>query len=374
MSDKTYMFIAGDPSGDVHASKVVAELASRDPGCSLTGIGGPAMSAEGFSSLFPFEPFNKMGYIEVLRHLPFFLSTKKKMISYLKEIRPASLVCVDYSGFNIPMMKAAAKMGIPVIWYIAPMVWAWKKKRAEVLARHASHICCIFPFEVPYFRPFTEHVSFVGNPLVEVFLQTYCAIRERTKLSDRPIIALVPGSRPQEISRIAEPMIAASLLLKKKYPNMSAIISRYKTLPANIFDQYVEGTTDLTISDQPLAELLKKADLAVVTSGTATLEAALMGIPHVIVYKTSPVTFSVFKHFVDIEYIGLPNIISGDVLVPECLQQDVNAENIFRKIDRFISDTTLYETTCNRLLSLKTTLSSKKASSNVADLIFRYSR
>jgi lipid-A-disaccharide synthase len=373
MSEKAFMFIAGDPSGDVHASKVVAELVSRDPGCTLTGIGGPAMTAEGFTSLFPFEPFNKMGYIEVLRHLLFFLSAKKRMIGYLKEIQPACLVCVDYSGFNIPMMKAAEKTGIPVIWYITPMVWAWKKKRAEVLARYASYICCIFPFEVPYFTPFTEHVSFVGNPLVEAFLQKNNAITKRATLPDSPVIALIPGSRPQEIARITEPMIAAYSLLKKKFPDLSAVLSRYKTLPEDIFDHYIEGT-DITLSDQPLTELLKRADLAVVTSGTATLETALMGIPHVIVYKTSPLTFSVFKHFVEINYIGLPNIISGEALVPECLQQDVNPENISRQIEPFISDPKLYESTCNKLLTLKETLSSKKASSNVADVIFRYSR
>ena len=373
MASKTFMFIAGDPSGDVHAAEVIARLHQREPDCITTGIGGPAMQKSGFTALFPFEPFNKMGYIEVIRHLPFFLSAKKKMITYLKELQPSCLVCVDYSGFNIPMMKAAEKLDIPVVWYIAPMVWAWKKKRAKILGRYASYICCIFPFEVTYFKPFTKKVGFVGNPTVEAFDQIKKPVEKTHQLTDITAIALIPGSRPQEVMKMASPMIEAYRKLKQKYPRLKGKISRFKTLPPDIYDLLLEGT-DLSIETGSLTEILEDADIAFVTSGTATLETALLGIPHIIAYKTSPITYAILRHFVSIQYIGLPNIIAEKEIVPEWLQNNVNSDTLFQMADRFLSDATLYKSTCNDLLSLRQLLSTKKASSNVADIIIENSR
>jgi lipid-A-disaccharide synthase len=162
------MFVAGDPSGDEHASAVIGELRKQLPDVRLFGIGGPCMQENGFEALLPFEPFNRMGIAEVLLHLPFFLNAKSFLIKQLRNIRPAALVCVDYPGFNIPLMKAARGLGIPVVWYIVPQVWAWKKKRAKVLGDYASFIAVVFPFEKEYFIPYPAPVEFVGHPLVEL--------------------------------------------------------------------------------------------------------------------------------------------------------------------------------------------------------------
>ncbi|MBN1306534.1 MAG: lipid-A-disaccharide synthase [Chitinispirillaceae bacterium] len=369
MAPPTYMFIAGDPSGDRHSAAVIKNLQNENPSCRCIGIGGPAMKGAGFTSLLPFEPFNRMGFIEVIAHLPFFLKAQTKLVHCLGNEKPDCLVCVDYSGFNIPIMKTARKMGIPVVWYIAPMVWAWKKHRATILARYASHICCIFPFEVPFFLPYTDRVSFVGNPLAE---DRPCMRFFKYRVPDNPLLAIIPGSRPQEVTRILQPMVGAYKLLKTTYPALRATVSRYASLPEDLFIKTCKGT-DIEIHNGSLSDLLLKTDIALVTSGTATLETALMGIPHVIVYKTSPITYTIFKHFATISSIGLPNIIAGETVAPECIQRYVTEKELAERVIRFLSDESLYRKTAERLLQISDLLGAEKPSHAVADIIRRCS-
>jgi lipid-A-disaccharide synthase len=371
MTTPTVMVIAGDPSGDQHASHVIAALLKANPEVRCTGIGGPAMCAAGFTPLMPFEPFNRMGYLEVILHLPFFLRASRYVKSYIRRTRPACVVCVDYSGFNIPVMKAAHACGIPVLWYIAPMVWAWKKKRAAVLARYAAEICCIFPFEVPCFKPFTENVHFVGNPVVE----SMPPVPEKSDLKMSPdvapVVALVPGSRVQEVAKNLPAMLGAFRLLKARYPQVTALVSRYSGLPESLYQEVLqESGSDLFTGS--LSELYRKADVAVVTSGTATLEAALAGLPHIIVYKTSPLTYAIFRHFVTISHIGLPNIIAQAGIVPECIQDQVDETVLCDKIELFLKDRALYRQTVERLMEIRTVLGSVRPSVAVSGLIRKY--
>ena len=195
MNSPSIMFVAGDPSGDKHASFVVKRLKDEVPESDIWGIGGPGMQSAGLRTLMPFEPFNRMGFIEVALHISFFLHAKKQLINEMKKNRPDCLVCVDYPGFNMQLMKAASEMKIPVVWYIAPMVWAWKAKRAQILAENTAHIACIFPFEVCYFKPFTNNVSFVGNPLVEAMNTEQKYQRKNHRTCTKIAIAPVAGIR-----------------------------------------------------------------------------------------------------------------------------------------------------------------------------------
>lgn len=368
MGNKICMFIAGDPSGDHHAAPVIGRLKSDHPEVTFTGIGGSAMEAHGFIPLMPFAPFNRMGFVEVVRHLPFFLKAKKTLIGWMRVNKPACLVCVDYSGFNIPMMKAAHKLGIQVVWYIPPMVWAWKKKRAEVLARHAAHICCIFPFEVPYFTPFTKNVSFVGNPLVDGTGHAGAVTIPLRTAPKNMRIALIPGSRTQEVFAMVPVMAGAFSELKKQWPNLTGKISRYHTLDRSIFDK-AAADAGLTIFEGPLSDLLAESDLAVVTSGTATLETALAGVPHIIVYKTSFFTYEIIKRLLSVKHIGLSNIIAQETVAPELIQQYVTIKDLSAALSRFIADPELYAATARRLVELKAVLGSESASKNVANRI-----
>lgn len=359
------MFIAGDPSGDIHSAPIIKRIIAEYPGAKVRGIGGPSMQKEGFEPLLPFEPFNKMGYWEVAKHLRFFLNAKSFLIDQLKSNHPDLVICVDYPGFNIPFMKAAKKLGIPVLWYIAPMVWAWKKKRAAVLAEYADHIACIFPFEVDHFKPYTKNVSFVGNPLVE-------AIDKETQLPGRPknkapTVAIVPGSRVQEIEKMLFPMVEAFKIMKQKIPELQVVISKCRGLPDNLFcNLESEG---VSFSSEPLNEIMMRADVAIVKSGTATLETALLGIPHVVVYKTSYISYRILKSFVKINFIGLPNIISGSEIVPECIQENAEPSVIASKLLPFLQSNDLYCGTVKKLTGLKNLLGEKYPSEAVFALI-----
>ncbi len=366
------MFIAGDPSGDEHTGAIIRRLRNEMPGADLWGIGGSAMEREGFRPIMPFAPFNRMGYLEVAKHIGFFLRARRTLTAMMRKRAPDVLVCVDYSGFNIPMMKAAAKVGIPVVWYITPMVWAWKRRKAAVLGVHAAHIAVIFPFEAAYFSPYRAPVTFVGNPTVEA-LESKGAFTEAPRKhpgSAQFRLAIIPGSRRQEIEHLLPSMIGAFALLRQRFPLVSAVVSRYRAIPGELYRRLI-GDAPVGLFDGPLNELLGRSDCAVVTSGTATLETALLGIPLVIAYRTSPVTFAIAKRLVRIPHIGLPNIIAGEGIVPECIQDEATAAGLARHIGRFIESPELYDGTVGRLVSLRESLGGKKPSEEVFSILKR---
>jgi len=365
------MFIAGDPSGDKHAAPIIKKLIEKCPDVKTYGIGGPAMEQTGFQSVLPFEKFNCMGYAEVIKHLPFLLSAKKTLIKMMRAQRPDALVCVDYSGFNMPMMKAAAKLKIPVIWYIAPMVWAWKAKRAKTLGDYASHIAAIFPFEIPYFSPFKAPVTFVGNPLTESLPAVNDADKKFPAGKDFRL-AIIPGSRYQEIKNMLPVMLEAVDILKKERPKLKVTVSKFKGVNQELFEDAVQRGIELF--DGTLSELMTKSDLALVTSGTASLETALMGVPMVITYRTSTVSYKIYKSLVKIPYIGLPNIIAQKEIVPECIQNDATAQNLADKLNRFIKEPACWEKCVTDLSTLRAVLGEKTPSDEVANIIYSYIR
>jgi len=365
------MFIAGEPSGDLHAAAVIRKLKSTpNNNINIWGIGGPNMAAAGLVQVMPFEPFCRMGFAEVITALPFFLNAKKKLIKMMASPkRPNVLVCVDYSGFNIPMMKAAHKLGIPVIWYIAPMVWAWKRKRAKTLGNLASHIATIFPYEEKYFSPYPAPVTFVGNPLTES-LPKINTSTHKFPTDGNFRLSIIPGSRPQEIKNMLDIMINAANKLKQKHPRISVTVSRFNRFDESLFQKATDRGFELFCG--PLPELIQKSDLALITSGTATLETALLGVPMVIAYRTSKLSYAIYKKLVKADHIGLPNIIAGKTIVPEYIQDDVSAQKLFTAMDNFVSTPTHWEETAKNLASLRAQLGEKKASEEVAGIVKSY--
>jgi lipid-A-disaccharide synthase len=364
------MFIAGDPSGDHNCAPVVRALRAGLPDAEFWGIGGTMMEAEGFKPVMPFAPFNRMGLVEVAVHLAFFLNAKKHLITLMEKRRPDVVVCVDYSGFNIPMMKAAHALHIPVVWYIAPMVWAWHRERAQVLGRYAAHIAVIFPFEAPYFSPFAAPVSFVGNPTVEamerdgVFTKAMKVHPGRENFR----LAIVPGSRRQEVERLLGPMIEAFMILRQRYPALRATVSRFSQLPLELYQKAIGGAP-VELYDGPLRTMLGAVDCALVTSGTATLETALLGVPHVIAYRTSALTWAVGKRLVKLPHIGLPNIIAKEEVAPECIQGNADGPSMAARIEKFIESPEQYAATVEKLAALRAKLGEKKPSVEVSAIV-----
>lgn len=371
MPDKSVMFVAGDPSGDIHASKVVRRLRELSPAMDCFGIGGPAMTAAGLEAVLPFEQFTCMGFVEVLKSLPFLLRAKRVLVQQMIARKPSAVVLVDYAGFNIPIMKAAHRLGIPVVYYIAPKVWAWKQHRAAVLGQYASVIATIFPFEVDWFRQYDARAVFVGNPLVED-LDAHDNGEPVEYATPKPPsffrLAIVPGSRPQEIRNMLGPMIGAYMLLRRSYRQMRADVSRCPWLPEKLYDQ-ARQCSGVELFDGSLDELLARADVALVTSGTATLETALHGVPHVIAYRTSLVSYHIYKRLVKTPFIGLPNIVAGEQLVPECIQEQATPARLAGELERFVGNREHYLKSVERLRALREELGSKRPSEEVSRLV-----
>ncbi|MDG5814109.1 lipid-A-disaccharide synthase [Chitinispirillales bacterium ANBcel5] len=370
-SPRSIAFIAGDPSGDLHCAPVIKELLKRSEGLKTWGIGGPNMQREGFEPLFPFAPFNKMGFVEVAKHIGFFLKAKRQMVNALKQRRPDVLVCVDYPGFNMPVMKEAKKLNIPVLYFIAPMVWAWKKKRAKTLGTQASHIAVIFPFEVNFFKQYKAPVSFVGNPLIEANAEEgYSLTSPKTApTADQPLrLAIVPGSRSQEVSKMLNPMIKAALIVKKQYPQTIITVSKCPGLHDSHFSSVSEIDT-IELFSGPLRQQLSQSDLALVTSGTASLECALLGVPMVVAYRTSTLNYHILKSLITIPHIGLPNIIAGREIVPECIQNETEPEKMASKILKLVKKPSIYYNCASELYKLNNILGEKKPSTTVAEII-----
>jgi lipid-A-disaccharide synthase len=362
------MFIAGEPSGDAAAAAAVRAIKEREPSIRAWGVGGPKMRDAGFEPVLPFEKFNRMGYAEVLPALPFLLGARKKLLKMMAgPRRPDVLVCVDYSGFNMPMMKEARGMGIPVVWYIAPMVWAWKRKRAATLGAQASHIAAIFPFEPQFFSRYAAPATFVGNPLAESLPPV--AARKFPGASGLRL-ALIPGSRPQELKNNLNPMVAAAAMLKERFPGISVSVSRFGALRGDGFAR--AQAAGFEVFGGPLQTLLQRSDLALATSGTATLEAALLGVPTVVAYRTSRLSYEVYKRLVTINHISLPNIIAGKTIIPELVQSGVTPKNLYREAERLISMPRVWEETAENLTALRAKLGEKKPSEEVADIVFYY--
>ncbi|MDD5674887.1 MAG: lipid-A-disaccharide synthase [Chitinivibrionales bacterium] len=369
------LFIAGDPSGDCHAAPIIAKLLQKNPAFAIYGVAGPAMQSAGCMPLMPFEPFNRMGFLEVLLHLGFFLRARKNIANFIRKYRPSVVVCVDYPGFNFLIMKVAARLKIPVVWYIAPQVWAWKPKRAKTLAKFASFIGVIFPFETDYFSVYKQaRVEFVGHPLVEALnsgRRTPEPAAQTKFVPGRLRLAIVPGSRVQEIELILAPMMAAYSILKKEFPALSAVVSQYGALSRRLFERYYHYQ-DVSIEHGPLPELLNGCDCAFVKSGTATLETALRRIPLVVVYKTSNFSYFLLKRLVHLSYIGLPNIVAGEKIVPECIQQQVSGPLLAQAMRPFLLKGEVYHHTVKALERLESQLGNKKPSQEMSERIAAY--
>jgi lipid-A-disaccharide synthase len=372
MRNDSVMFIAGDPSGDQHASPVIKELRHRLPSVKMWGIGGPSMQSEGFVPSMPFAPFNRMGFLEVAIHIAFFLKAKKFLAEQLRLHRPGALVCVDYPGFNMMMIKIAKALDIPVIWYIAPMVWAWKRKRAEVLGNTASHIAVIFPFEMEYFKNYKAHVVYAGNPLMEAMEREGRFTTDNRKGPDDGTVrlAIVPGSRVQEIGKLLAPMLGAHEILKKRFPKIQATVSKCPFVPMETYVKASGGLINkVEVFEGNLRDLLQKSDLALVTSGTATLEAALMGVPMVLAYKTSRITYAIAKAVIQIPFIGLPNIIANAPIIPECIQDKVTAAGLAALLSTYLENPDEYRKTRDSLLQLRGKLGYQHPAESLVNII-----
>lgn len=308
---------AGEPSGDQHGAELAREIRRRWPAARLYGFGGPAMAEQGVELLADPDELAVMGFVEVLARLPFFLSLQRSARAEITERRPDLVLPIDYPGFNLRLARDAHRQGVPVLYYIAPQVWAWRKRRARALARYADHLAVALPFEEQLFRDAGVPTTFVGNPLLDqerrpVSRQEFS--KEVGVDPDREILALFPGSRRQELDRHLELFTSAAELVRNHRPGLQPILA---TAPGVSSEGY--NTSELPRTEDSWS-LLRHARAALVKSGTGTLQAALARSPMVIAYRTHPVTYWLARRLVRVDHVGLVNLVADRRIVPEFLQ------------------------------------------------------
>jgi len=325
---KRYYFIVGEASGDLHASNLIKELSKLDTSATFQGFGGERMQKEGFELTKHYKEMAFMGFWEVLMNLSDviknFKQAKKEILGY----KPDVLILVDYPGFNMRMAKFAKKHNIKVVYYITPQVWAWKESRVNKLKRDVDLLLPILPFECAFFAKHGIDVSYVGHPLFDAFKD----LDSRNIESEKPIIAILPGSRKQEIANSLPIMMEVA----KSFENYQFIIAG---APSISLDYYRSITRDsyMPVLSNKTHALLKECKAAIITSGTATLEAAILKAPQVVCYKTSFISYIIGKLLLKVKYITLVNLICDKEVVKELIQDDFNTDNLVKELNRILN-------------------------------------
>jgi lipid-A-disaccharide synthase len=365
------MILAGEASGDLHGAGVVAELKKLSPGCDLYGIGGDKMQAKGMELVFHIRELAVMGFLEVIEHLPLLRSVEKTMTALLKARRPDVVLLVDYPGFNLRFAKFAREAGVKVVYYISPQVWAWNSGRVKKMRKLIDMMLVVFPFELEIYRKQGIPVEFVGHPLLDVLQEpqdrkSFC--KRYGLKEERPILGLFPGSRRQELERIFPAMLGAARILQHGL-GVQVAVGVSPALDSEVVRSFVRGDFPVELIQNAAHDLMKNSDVALVTSGTATLETGFYQTPMVVVYRTSLVSYIIGRVLVRIKMIGLVNIVAGEKLVPELIQRKATPENMAAEAWKMLKDEGLRKDLSQKLSVVRQRLGTPGASRRVAEKI-----
>jgi lipid-A-disaccharide synthase len=371
------MIIAGEASGDLHGGKLVQALRAKDPLVKIFGVGGDHMQAGGMELLFHVNQLGYVGFTEVARHLFFFRQVFDRLLAELRRRKPDVLILIDYPGFNLRFGKAAKKLETKVFYYIAPQVWAWHQSRAQKMAGFIDRMAVIFDFEVPFFRQHGIETTFVGHPLLEglsvsLSKNEFCA--KHDLVPEQPLLALLPGSRHQEVEYLLPGMVETAGALCRDHPGLQVAVSKAATINRLQIEKHLGEQTHIKIIEASYYELLKFAAAAIVASGTATLEAACFEIPFAIVYRVSPLSYAIGKRVVKIPYISLANIVAGEGIVKEFIQDKVTIDNLRPEMEHLLFDPAARTALIDKLKTVKIKLGTSGASGRTAELILEMAR
>lgn len=364
------MVLAGEPSGDLHGARLLKEIRDRESQIRVTGIGGDRMIAAGMEIFFHIDRLSVMGATEVLRQAGTIKKAFDRFKQKIRTDRPNLLVFIDYPGFNLKAAAFARRHNIPVLYYIAPKVWAWNPSRLKQLKKNVDHVALIFHFEEKLFKKKQIPCTFVGHPLLDGYDDKIIR-KNRKKSHERYTIGLLPGSREAEISALLETMLKAAELIAARTDNIRVLISQALCVQEknfrNIVGQYNE-TRLFTIVKGDVQTLFQEVDCLIAASGTVTLEAAICRIPMVIVYKVSAYTYVLAKKFVKLKHVGLANIIAGHEVVPEFLQNRATPENIAAETLAMMNGSAL-DAAEKKLSMIKPLLGGRGASKRTAHIV-----
>ncbi len=370
---KKILIIAGEASGDLHGSNLVREVRKLDSSLRFFGVGSRRMRDAGVHMLADAAEISVVGLTEVLLHLRDILGVMRRLKEFLRSERPDLLILIDFPDFNIRLGRTAKNLGIPVLYYISPQVWAWRKGRIKQIAGIVKAMVVAFPFEVALYRNAGVDVRYAGHPLADVVRSEYSQVEARRQLgldADLRTIALLPGSRRKEIAHLLPDMLGAAKLLREQFPDVQFALPVAPTLDPAVIRAHVEQSgVPVHIIEGRVYDTLRAANAAIVASGTATLETGLMTIPMVIVYRVSSLSYVIGRMLVDAENVGLVNIIAGKRIVPEYIQSDVTPHNMAAEIARLLSDPAHLQEMTGDLIRMRERVGESGASARAAAIV-----
>ncbi|MHB8770700.1 MAG: lipid-A-disaccharide synthase [Syntrophales bacterium] len=340
MNRHKVMIVAGEASGDLHGGNLVREMRRIDAGISFTGVGGRRMQAEGVELLADAADMAVVGLTEVVFKLGTILRVMRRLKASLASERPDLVILIDYPDFNLPLARAARKHGIKVLYYISPQVWAWRKGRIATIRKSVNRMAVILPFEEAFYRGAGVDVTFVGHPLLDEVKTRYprAEAMKRFGLRDEAItVGILPGSRQSEVARLLPEMLGACRILTEKLSPLQFLLPLAGTVDhAVVRDILRQFPLKVNVIRDEMSDVVAVSDVAIVASGTATLETALLETPMVVVYKVSALSYAIGRRFISVDHISLVNLIAGRTVVPELIQDDASPERIAAEVRELI--------------------------------------
>ncbi len=372
---KSVVIIAGEASADLHGSNLVKAMKRLNSGIHFTGIGGEKMEQAGVRILIPSSEMAVVGLTEIFSKLRTIFNASKDIKSILKKDRPDLLILIDYPDFNIHIAGTAKRIGIPVLYYISPQVWAWRSGRIRKIARRIDRMAVILPFEKDYYRNRPIKVDYVGHPLLDECPSDF----NRKKVLSRvgmdhahPIVGLLPGSRKEEILNLLPAMVDAAEILSKQYPALQCILPLAPGLDQTFVQPFIDDSkTAIRLFRGNIYDALSVCDIALVTSGTATLETAIMGVPMIIVYKVSPISYWIGRMVIKVSHAGLVNLVGGEEVVPELLQNEVTPDKLADEAMILLGNAEIKENMIKKLNFIKEKLGKGGASEKTAKIALK---
>ena len=365
---RKFFIIAGEVSGDIHGALLMDAMKQANPTCEFSGIGGHQMELNGLASLFPLEKMSVMGFIEVLKHLHFFKDVEKKVLETIAIEKPERIILIDYPGFNLRLAeKVKRKFNLPITYYISPQIWAWKEKRINIIKRYVDQMLVIFPFEKEWYAERGVDVEWVGHPYVDEWKSTSKSeLKSQLGLNpNKPLLTLFPGSRKQELDNHLKVCFDAAHHVQEEVDDVQIVLG----LAPNVDIGLKQIPKNIVVEKTNPRRALEAADAAIVASGTSTLEAAIYGIPMVIIYKMNYLSWWLSKLLVKTKFAGMPNLIADRIIVPELFQSQATALAISKQIIRMINPGLARENTLQNLNNVRDALGDGTASSKAASFI-----
>lgn len=377
-----YYLIAGEPSGDALGGRLMQALRQKDKKAEFFGLGGDSMQAQGLNSLFNISELAVMGLAEVIPSIPRILRRISETIADIERVNPDAVITIDSWSFSARIHKKLRKSGlnIPQIHYVAPQVWAWKKKRARTMYKYIDLLLTLFPNEPKYFTPYHLETVFVGHPVIESTLvngNSEQKFKKTHKIPEKNRLMLVlPGSRHNEVDRLLPDFLQTVELMHNKYPDFSFVIPTVSTVAKRVREMVKASGLPIMVieGEENRRDAFHEADVAIAASGTVALELAIVNVPHIIAYKVPKLTEWIARRFIHIQYVNLTNILLSREIVPELLQEDCNPTNIMAYVEQFIEGKPIYHRQLNGFDKVRKLLGmgEQKPSENAATAIIKF--